>query len=116
MQPPLLIGKNPEVSGIYPSPGSQVSLLSADSLDPGGKSIARTWNMVAPITATGLSGLKNAGEKIAKTAERIANPSDSSDLAADFVELKSESHAFKASAKLIKIGEELEDTVLDIIA
>ena len=72
--------------------------------------------MSSSITGIGLAGLQEAGRKIAKTAESIANPNESSDLAADFVDLSTESHAFKANAKVIKLGKELDDTLLNIIA
>ena len=73
--------------------------------------------MIDPIRQTALQGLQNASKNIAEKAERISSAfSSGEDPSGDIVGLKQDEHAFKANAKVLKVADELDQEILDILA
>ena len=72
--------------------------------------------MSSSISSIGLGGMREAERKISEIAQRITAPSPDSDFVADIVALKTEEHSFRASQAVVKVGQRLEDSVLDILA
>jgi hypothetical protein len=78
--------------------------------------------MTNSVIASGLAGLQSGMAKVAQEAEKLSRPDTftSADSEADpvssMVNIKTALHQAEASAKVIKVGKELDDSVLDIIA
>ncbi len=73
--------------------------------------------MIDPIRQNALQGLQAASKEVADKAERISNSFVSGeDPTSDIVDLKQAEHAFKANAKILKVADQLDQDVLDILA
>ena len=75
--------------------------------------------MVDSISRIALKGIQTGMEKAAKSAERLtsaAAPNGSGDIAGPIVDLKQAEVQVKASEKVAKTGQELDDAILDILA
>ena len=73
--------------------------------------------MIDPIRQTALQGLQEASKNINEKAERISSSfAQGEDPTNDIVGLKQDEHAFKANAKMIKVSEQLDQEILDILA
>ena len=69
------------------------------------------------VVSIGLRGVQASLAKIGELAGKISSSSEGGvPEVEDLVQLKAESLSFKASAQVIKTGEELDETVLDILA
>lgn len=74
--------------------------------------------MVDSILRSGLTGLQTGFERSAQSADRITKaflPDSTEDPVVPLIELKQASNQVKASAKVIKVGDEMLGTVLDIL-
>ena len=75
--------------------------------------------MVDSIVGIGLKGVLSGLERAAKAASEASqalSPNGSGDLVTPLVELKQAELQTKASAQVIKTGDELTQSVLDILA
>jgi|GEM_PF-5360663 len=70
--------------------------------------------MVEGIARSGLAGMNRAASDINAAAERIS--SGNSDLAQDIPQVIISSHYYSASAKLISVEDEMNKSILDILA
>lgn len=71
------------------------------------------------IFQSALSGMKSAADKIFRSANDLSSSFsvDSTTSPEEaIVDLKMNLHAYKASASLVKVGEEVQDAALDILA
>ncbi len=66
------------------------------------------------ISKTALRGMQNATNKLNESAAKIAS-GDSADIDT-IVDVKQSTLDFKASAKLLKVDEDLQKTALDLMA
>ena len=73
--------------------------------------------MIDPIRQTALQGLQSASKNIAEKAERISSSfATGEDPTNDIVGMKLDEHSFKANAKMLKVADELDQEILDILA
>ena len=72
--------------------------------------------MSSSIVQIGLSGIQSAHARINEIASRVANQSADSTITDDLVQLRVESTQARASQKIVKVGQELDQLVLDILA
>lgn len=75
--------------------------------------------MISNLLGLGLKGIQSGLAGIAQKADRISKaftPENPNDLTGDIVGMKMDEFQVKASAKTIKTAEELQDSVLDILA
>jgi hypothetical protein len=75
--------------------------------------------MASNIQNIGLQGIHKGLSNIAEKADRISRaftPENTDDPTADIVAMKLDEFQVKASSKVIKVGDELEKSVLDILA
>ena len=78
--------------------------------------------MAESIAGIGLQGLRKAQESAVGNAEKLSkafnpeNPEESTDAVTPIVGLMQDEHQAKAAAKIIKVSEQLDKTVLDILA
>lgn len=78
--------------------------------------------MTNSIIASALIGLQGGMAKVAQEAEKLSRPDTftgadpEADPVSSMVNIKTALHQAEASAKVIKVGKELDDSVLDIIA
>jgi len=71
------------------------------------------------IAGTALYGMRDALNKLEKTAEKIAATSrspDREDPATDMVELLGAGHQFAANARVIQTADEMQKRLIDILA
>ena len=75
------------------------------------------------IVQAGLAGLQRAEKKLETTAQRLSTlplsvsdtPEDVVDISAEAVALMQATHAYQASLKIIESGDELQQSLLDVI-
>ena len=74
--------------------------------------------MTDSIQQIGLRGVQSGLKDAAEHAEKISSGfgDDSIDTAGEIIGLKQAQHQVEASQKVIKVGDELDKAVLDIIA
>ena len=75
--------------------------------------------MVDSIKQSGLKGIQAGLVQAAKYAENISTgyqPNGDGEIVDDIVGLKQAEHQVKASAKVVKVGADLDQEVLDILA
>ncbi len=63
-----------------------------------------------------LVGMTAALDQLERTAERIAQPAEDSNLVEDIVELNAAQHSFEASASVARAADETLGTLLDLFA
>ena len=69
------------------------------------------------IMSIGLQGVMSGMARIGEVASRVADPANADSPAVeDLVQLKTEQQSVSASAKVIKVGADLQQSVLDILA
>jgi len=69
------------------------------------------------VTGIALGGLQTAQDMLEKSAKRMANVgAPVSDSARDIVEVISAKEAFQANARIIKVGDEMQEKLLDLLA
>jgi flagellar hook protein FlgE len=69
------------------------------------------------VARIGLGGLQNAQDTFEKSAKRIANiGAQEADPATDIVDVISAKEAFQANARVIKVGKEMQKSLLDLLA
>jgi hypothetical protein len=69
------------------------------------------------ITGIALNGLQTAQDMLENSTKRITNfATTQSDPAADVVELLSAKEQFQANARLIRVGDQMQKTLLDLLA
>ena len=79
--------------------------------------------MISSVINTGLQGLQSSSREIVKSAEEIVkagtterDTSNITDFAEPIVNMKIQQQVFDASAKIIKTGDEMLGTLMDIKA
>jgi hypothetical protein len=69
------------------------------------------------LTSIALGGLQNAQDMLEKSATRMASAASPQSLpAADSVELLSARHQFQANARVIHVGDDMQKTLLNLLA
>ena len=72
--------------------------------------------MTISALSSGLSGLQRASQRFDASAGRIANPNTGADLATETVNVLGAKLEFEASAKVIKVANEMAKSAIDILA
>ena len=76
--------------------------------------------MIGTILSNGLQGIQSSLKRAGELAARIASPNaieaSEDQFVSDVIELKQERNNLKANAIVIKTAEEMQDSLLDIIA
>lgn len=76
--------------------------------------------MTGSIISTGLTGIQGAMAQLAHEAEKISRPDtfagNDVDPVSSMINMKTAIYQANASAKVVKVGKELNDSVLDILA
>ncbi|GAB1261492.1 flagellar basal body rod C-terminal domain-containing protein [Aurantivibrio plasticivorans] len=79
--------------------------------------------MISSVINTGLQGLQSSSREIVKSADDIVKAgtterdnSNISDIAEPIVNMAIEQQVFDASAKIVKVGDEMLGTLMDIKA
>ncbi|GAB1256129.1 hypothetical protein NBRC116494_06310 [Aurantivibrio plasticivorans] len=79
--------------------------------------------MISSVINTGLQGLQSSSREIVKSADEIVKAgtterdnSNISDIAEPIVNMAIEQQVFDASAKIVKVGDEMLGTLMDIKA
>ena len=75
--------------------------------------------MADSVTAIGLKGVQDGLNKLAKHAQETTeafSPESERDPIEPMIEMKQDMHQVRASHKVIQVGQELDDEVLDILA
>lgn len=70
--------------------------------------------MVDKVRESGLATIKSGGERVAAAAERISNPNNGLS-ADDAVQISIGKTEVKAGVKIVKVAEELDKALLDIV-
>lgn len=74
--------------------------------------------MVDSITNSGLAGIQSGLARAAQSADRVTRaflPESAEDPVEPLIELKQASNQVKASAAVVKVGDEVLGTILDIL-
>lgn len=75
--------------------------------------------MVSSISQSGLTGIQRGMQQVTDAASNIATSVidiDAADLATNMVDLKMGEQQVEASAKILKVDDQLRGTILDILA